>query len=278
MLIDKRHRGWIATTLLLGVAALLLYLAGTTNHPDDRRGGSLIGLWYGIIGSGLMLYAGLLSALRKVPSWWWLGARKTWLKGHIWLGLLSAVFLLCHSGFSWGNGLEVALWVVVLLTLLTGVLGLALQQIIPRLMTARFPAEAPYEQLPHLCRVLRHKADEEVAKILADPALGENARQEIGRFHRDELRPFLVERYDRTASLAQALRAEFIFANLRDLATEDGVKKALSLLESYCDERRQWGEQERFQFLLHSWLLLHVPLSVLVLVLGTAHVIASLYY
>ena len=50
------------------------------------------------------------------------------------------------------------------------------------------------------------------------------------------------------------------------------------MLEAYCDERRQWGEQERFQFLLHSWLLFHVPLSVLLLVLGAAHVFASLYY
>ena len=49
------------------------------------------GLWFGSAGSLLMIYAGLLAAHRKVPSWWFLGARKTWLRGHVWLGLLSVV-------------------------------------------------------------------------------------------------------------------------------------------------------------------------------------------
>ncbi len=54
--------------------------------PGGLTGGSLVGLWYGIIGSALMIYAGLLSLLRRVPSWWWIGSRKVWLRGHIWLG------------------------------------------------------------------------------------------------------------------------------------------------------------------------------------------------
>ena len=45
-----------------------------------------------------------------------------------------------------------------------------------------------------------------------------------------------------------------------------------------CEERRLLREQERMHFWLHSWLLVHVPLSAALLVLGAAHVVMSLYY
>ena len=44
-----------------------------------------------------MIYAGLLSAHRLFPAWWWLGMRKTWLRGHLWLGSLSVVLIACHA-------------------------------------------------------------------------------------------------------------------------------------------------------------------------------------
>lgn len=278
MLIDRHHKQWIGATLTVGLIALGFYLLVYIFTPGGLTGGSLIGMWYGIIGSGLMVYAGLLSALRKVPSWWWIGSRKVWLRGHIWLGLLSGLFLLCHSGFRWGGALEIALWVVVILTLVTGVVGLALQQIVPRLLTARFPNEAPYEQIPHLCNVLRHRADEVVAGVVKDDSVGDPVRKEIDRFYKKELRPFLLADYRRSSPLARPLHSELIFASLRDRAGDGPVRQQLVLLETYCDERRQWGEQERYHFLLHGWLLLHVPLSILVLVLGTAHAVASLYF
>ncbi len=278
MVINRRHLPWFLATLLVGIVALAVYVSAASSTPGGLTGGSLIGMGYGIIGSGLMVYAGLLSALRKVPSWWWLGTRSTWLRGHIWLGLLSSLFLLCHSGFRWGGPVELALWFAVLLTLGTGLFGLAMQQVIPRLMTARFPAEAPYEQIPHLCNVLRHRADQEVAGLLSDLAASEPFRKEIADFHHKELRPFLQVRYRRSALLARPIQVEMIFANLRKLAGEEPLRQRISLLETFCIERRQWGELERYYLLLHGWLLVHVPASVLVLVLGTAHVVASLYY
>lgn len=278
LVINRRHLPWVVATLLIGIVALAVYLYAASFTPGGLTGGSLLGMWYGIIGSGLMVYAGLLSVLRKVPSWWWLGTRSTWLRGHIWLGLLSSLFLLCHSGFRWGGPVELALWIVVIVTLGTGIFGLALQQFIPRLMTARFPDEAPYEQIPHLCDVLRHKADEEVAGLMSHAGSSEPFRKEIEHFHHKELRPFLQVRYRRSALLAKPLQVEMIFANLRKLAGEEPLRERITLLETFCNERRQWGELERYYLLLHSWLLVHVPASVLVLVLGTAHVVASLYY
>ncbi len=52
----------------------------------------------------------------------------------------------------------------------------------------------------------------------------------------------------------------------------------LTQLAGLVEERRQLVDQERAHFWLHSWLLLHVPLSAALLVLGVAHAVWSLYY
>jgi hypothetical protein len=278
LLIDATHRRWCLTTVVLGAAAVGLYLWLDGITPGGLSGGQLPGLAFGVAGSGLMLYAAALSLLRRVPSWWWIGARKSWLRGHIWLGLLSGVLILCHSGFRWGGLLEQVLLVTVLLTLATGLLGLVLQHTVPSLMLAKVPYEAPYDQIPQLCAAMRQDADDLVAAARGDKAVHPVAAERLEEFYHQEVRPFLAERYDRAAPLADASRAEAIFARLRSLHGFGTAEAQLARLRTCCDERRQFGEQERLHRLLHGWLFLHVPLSVVLLVLGLTHAVMSLYY
>lgn len=289
MLIDSTHRRWLASTILLAVIAAALYGWLDAGTPGGLSGGSTVGLWYGIIGSALMVYAGLLSALRKVPSWWWIGSRKTWLKGHIWLGLLSGVFILCHSGFHWGGVLEKALWIVFGLTLVTGLFGLFLQQFLPRMITTRVPAEGPYEQIPHLCKMMARKADRLMASTwdvdikgtminVAGSQMGIGAKVQLQEFYESQVLPFLSGPYRRSALLTKPLQAENAFGRLKALPGLAEVKAQIEEMEQLCTERRQLADQERLHQLLHGWLLFHVPLSVGLLVLGVAHAAVSLYY
>jgi hypothetical protein len=278
LLIDSTHKGWILVTGVLAIGTIALYLVVSWLTPGGLSGGSLIGLWYGLAAFGLMLYAATLSLLRRVPSWWWIGARKTWLRGHIWLGLLSVVLVVCHSGGRWGGPLEQILMALVYLTLATGVVGLALQQVLPRLITLRIPCEAPYEQIPYLCDATRRHADDVVAEGLAKPPTGHDDRTELSKFYRERVRPFLLRRYDRRSLLAHPLQAEDVFSRVRSSPGLAGYGGILDELKTCCDERRQLGEQERLHLWLHGWLLLHVPLSVALLLLSLAHAVMSLYY
>jgi hypothetical protein len=289
LLIDSTHRRWLASTILLASIAVAVYAWFYARTPGGLSGGSTVGLWYGILGSALMIYAGLLSALRKVPSWWWLGARKTWLKGHIWLGLLSGVFILCHSGFRWGGVLEKALWIVFILTLLTGLFGLFLQQFLPRLITTRVFCEGPYEQIPHLCKIMARRADRLMASIwdvpsegtvmnIAASQMGIGAKIQLQEFYESQVLPFLSGPARRSVLLAKPLQAENAFGRLKALPGLAEVKPQIEEMEQLCGERRQLAEQERLHHLLHGWLLVHVPLSVSLLVLGVAHAVVSLYY
>lgn len=278
VLIDSTHKRWIGATLIVAVAATAFYLWRYLATPGGLTGGSLVGLWYGLLGSALMIYAGALSLLRRVPSWWWIGSRKVWLRGHIWLGLLSGLFILYHSSFRWGGPLEYVLWIVLLLTLATGVLGLLLQQFVPHLLNTRIASEAPFEQIPHLCLVMRKKAETLIEDVEADAKRDADVKAELRKFFEAEVRFFLSPAYVRSSSLAHPLRAQILFARMRSTPGMGEVKEQLGQLEIYCDERRQLGEQERLHRWLHGWLLVHVPLSVVLLVLGLAHAVMSLYY
>jgi hypothetical protein len=279
LLIDSSHKRWFLATAALGVGLTALYLWLARRAPDGLTGGSPVGLWYGVGGSALMVFAGLLSALRRVPSWWWLGSRQTWLRGHIWLGLLSGVVILCHSGFRWGGPLEVVLWFVLGAVLVSGVLGLLAQQALPRAITTRVSAEGPYEQIPHLCLMMRKKADTLIDGLCPpNPgAAGEDVSPLRG-FYEEVVRPFLGPDYRRSSPLASPLRAEALFARVRSLPALAEAGEQLTTLATLCEERRQLGEQERLHYWLHAWLLVHVPLSGALLVLGLAHAILSLYY
>jgi hypothetical protein len=292
LLLDSTHKRWFWAMLVLAGCALGLWIALDRLSASRLGGGSTVGLWYGTIGSALMVYAGLLAAHRRLMRWQWLGARQTWLRGHIWLGLASAVFLLCHSGFRWGGTLERLLWVAVAGTLVTGVIGLGLQQALPRALTTRVPAEAPYEQIPHICAVMRRRADalvdavcgaEDAIAAGADTSravlgLAEDGRFQLRHFYEHDVRPFLAAHAPRRSPLCDPLRTEARFEQIGQLAGLEQAAESLAELVRLCEERRQLATQERLHFYLHAWLLLHVPLSAAVLVLGVAHVVSALYY
>jgi hypothetical protein len=54
--------------------------------------------------------------------------------------------------------------------------------------------------------------------------------------------------------------------------------KVISDVEQICDERRQLAVQQSLHRWLHSWLYLHVPLSLAFLVLVVLHAVWSLRY
>ena len=57
-------------------------------------------------------------------------------------------------------------------------------------------------------------------------------------------------------------------------ALHDTVKD----LEDICEEERQLNRQARLHYWLHGWLLLHVPLSFALLLLGAVHAVMALRY
>lgn len=184
MILDGSHRKW-------GIAAMALFLLATAGYavyvmrsPGGPRGGSVVGLLFGGTGSALMIFAGLISLRKKVPTWP-IGSAQTWLRGHIWLGLLSVPLILFHAGFRWGGPLEQVLLIVTAAVIISGLIDLGVQQFFPRQMTARVPLETFYAQIPFECRLLQLEGDVAVATacgplpVAADESVATSGRLKL---------------------------------------------------------------------------------------------------
>ncbi len=267
-------------TIVAFVLSSWLYVSYAASSPSGPSGGSWQGLGFGIAGSGLMLFAGLLAGRKKLPRLP-IGTARFWLKAHIWLGLLSVPLILFHAGFRWGGVLEQVLLLVFAIVITSGLAGLVFQQYLPRVMKESTNREAMFEQLPHVCAALRATADEQVVAICGSlfPPRDDSVREHEGlrEFYVGTVRPFLAANIDRRAPLLNASRATAIFSQMQR-ANPAFSQPTLTQLASICAERRELARQARLHRWLHYWLFVHVPVSMSLLVLAIAHIIASVYY
>jgi hypothetical protein len=310
MLIDQTHRPWAIATGAIFVAAAVLYVP-YASRAQAPSGGSWPGLAYGTAGFGMMLYAGLLGARKKVPVWR-LGRAQTWMRGHLWLGLLSLPFIVFHAGATFGGGLAAVLMWLLIVVVLSGIGGAWLQHTMPRRMLRDIPMETIYDQIDHVRAQLRAEADtvvadacgklelETVAPTARDaydhkPAgtIAENAAAAASAlastvridaeasaplrdFFTNDMRPFIAAP-SMSHPLAEPTTRALRFEKLRALVPPE-FHPALADLENICEEERQLMVQSRMHAVLHGWLLVHVPLSIALLVLAVVHIVVALRY
>jgi hypothetical protein len=286
MRIDRTHRPWLIATVALAMVSTVAYVVYAVKTPSGPRGGSALGLTFGIAGYALMLYAGLLGARKQVPTWR-IGRAQTWMRGHLWLGLLSLLLILFHGGFAFRGPLTLVLMLLFFIVIGSGILGAAIQHYVPAFMTSRVPLETIYEEIPHVRAQLREEADQLAASICgpvggagAETALVEIEHDDRERFREvylRQVRPYLADPETPEAELADPRRSGDTFQALRRLLAEP-VHGVLDDLENICEEEQQLARQIRIYRWLHAWLLVHVPLSIALLVLGAVHAVMALRY
>lgn len=263
MIIDRTHRTWIATSTSVFVLTAIGYSWYATNSPAGPRGGSAAGLMFGIAGYALMLFAGLLGARKKIPTVR-IGRAQTWMRGHLWLGLLSFPLILFHAGFAWRGPLTAILMLLLTIVILSGIAGAVLQHFVPRMMTAQVPMETIYEEIPHVRAQLLEEADQLVDSASA-MEIEHDDKARFAEIYRTKIRPQLERP---PADLIASIRSSAPIA----------FYPALDQMEGICEEQRQLNRQTRLYHWLHAWLLVHVPISIALLVLGGVHAVVALRY
>jgi len=312
--IDKTQRGWAIASLLILAVFTAVYVAYAVHAPEGARGGSTLGLAFGVIGFGFMIFAALLGARKRVPVWR-IGRAQAWMRGHLWLGLLSLPVILFHGGFHFGGTLTSVLMWLLIITVVSGVFGAVLQHYVPRVMTADVQLETIYDEIGNVRKLLREEADRGVEALCGSLGLGKSAKEEeqraggfsaaramtatssgaavaaaaetvvlsegecapLRKFYLSEMRPFLVRPKQRGSRLGDADKAQGVFSGLRTLMPQT-AQATLQDLEDICDEARQLVRQEQLHHLLHGWLLVHIPLSLALILLGAVHAVMALRY
>jgi hypothetical protein len=326
MRMDKTQRGWALASLAFLAIFAGVYFLYAFESPQGPRGGSTVGLTFGIIGFGFMIFAALLGARNRVPTWR-VGRAQAWMRGHLWLGILALPIILFHGGFHFGGTLTRVLMWLLIITVFSGVFGAALQHYVPRVMTSDVPLETIYDEIGRVRSLLREEADRAVESLCGSLGLGKTSSEEgqraggftalrtmaasavplrtsaavsagasaavaaapeiillseeesapLRRFYLNEMRPFLERPKQRGQRLGDAAKTSSAFAGLRTLLPAT-AHVTLADLEDICDEARQLTRQERLHHWLHGWLLLHIPLSLALILLGAVHAVMALRY
>ena len=305
MRIDETHRKWFIGSVAGLVVAAVVYIP-YSRSAQGASGGTVLGLIYGSIASAFMLFAGLLGARKKVPIWR-VGRAQAWMRGHLWLGFLSFPLILLHSGFRFGNGLTKGLMWLFVVVFVSGIVGAVLQHFMPRLETQRVPLETIYEQIGRVrsqlvaeaqilveeaCAALAGSVSQATEQQRAESAsagtmggltvasaleVDEGAGAELKEFFRREMQPYIVEGGPRGMALADRNLSQNMFQQLR-LLLPPNLHPSVSDLENICEEKRELDQQTRYHRILHAWLLVHIPASYALLLLGAVHAVMALRY
>ena len=306
----RPHVPWIIGCGLAASAAAAWFLAESIGLAAWPSGGSRVGLVLGL-GAGLICWFEFLLWPRKKMRTWRIGTVQLWLRAHIWLGLLALPLAIMHTGFRLGGPLSAATIIVFVLVIASGAWGLLMQQLIPSRILDLVPAETIVSQIPHLSRLAAHDAARLVSAVCGDSQDDEpdnydnylviGASRHVGAlqgrvlmtraapqepipdslvlrsYFQNSLKPYLLSGRAGFPGLAQSRQADEYFAELRTHMPV-AAHPAIAALADLCDQRRQWDRQAWLHGWLHAWLLIHLPLSVLLMILLSAHVVWALKY
>jgi hypothetical protein len=308
----RPHVPWIAGCVIAAAGALVWFLVESVGQSAWPSGGSRVGLALGVAAGLICLFEFLLWPRKKLRTWR-IGPVQWWLRAHIWLGLLVVPLAVLHSGFRLGGPLSAATMLVLVIVIVSGVWGLAMQQFLPSRMLDLVPAETIVSQIPHLSGLAARDGARLVAAVCGDQSTDDDedgdlathlvvgAVRQVGAlqgrvlltaaapsepvpeseslraFFDGSARPYLLSGKAGCPGLAGERAARAWFLEVR-AGLPPAAHPAVAALEDLCSQRRQWDRQAWLHGWLHAWLLAHLPLSVLLMGLLAAHVVWALMY
>jgi len=244
MRMDRTQRGWAFASLAILAISATVYAAYALNAPQGPRGGSSIGLIFGIVGFGFMIFAALLGARKRVPTWR-IGRAQAWMRGHLWLGFLALPILLFHGGFHFGGTLTRVLMWLLIITVFSGVFGAVLQHYIPRVMTSDVPLETIYDEIENVRTLLLEEADRAVESLCGSMGLRNTSVEEIQRAGGfSALRPIAAASAPLRTSAAVSAGASAAVAAAPEIVLLSEVESA-PLRRFYIQELRPFLENQR---------------------------------
>jgi Fe-S-cluster-containing dehydrogenase component/CRP-like cAMP-binding protein len=258
----------------LAVTAAIVWSLNRLNL-DDRLGGSWLTVrWItGLIGLGgiavVMTYPMRKQVYRRRA-----GALRYWMLSHVYIGILAGIVLLIHGGVSTGGLLTSLLMLSFDAVILTGLFGIAVYLIAPRIMTS-------IELEPLLVEDLRARRDE-LQRTLAD--IGKKSDESLREFVRKKVRGqvfslgYLLRQYIKREQLSSLLAsARERYERAATGLDPESRQLLLEAIEATVTLRRVDSLIYLHQ-LLKLWLAPHVITTALMLVLMVVHIIQVVFF
>jgi len=237
------------------------------------HGGSRWGLAYGSIGFFLCF----LLAFFGIRKRWYrstFGTVEQWMQSHIYLGILVLVILIFHTGGRFNDKVAVATLILVAIVVASGVLGAILYVTVPRMLTeveSNLTVGEISEQLNQLSKQMARIASGRSApfqriynQLIREDAPGWLAGWRL-LFRR--MRRGTTRTADWTNLLALVQKDE-----------QDEIRQLLVVSRQRKEMLIRLIYQQRYKNVLESWLYIHIPFTILLLLFAMIHVAAAFYY
>lgn len=309
MKLDRSHTPWAIIVGAITLVCTALYFGALStagrvpllgiplpewlldsSSPRNTVGAKPLGLTFGILAFLIFLFASSLG-VRKKRRLWRIGNVQLWLKAHIWLTILTIPLVLFHCGFKLGGLHTSVLFWLYAIVMVSGFFGLAMQHFLPHIMMERLPREWVYEQIPNVrasmfegALAFTKQLDDTLAAKPAAAAgssgtitAADASPKIILEFLRGDLMPFLADTNAKKTRLAERRTSDEVFKLLR-VNVSDGYRPQVDELRAWADDHRMMAYQEHLHHWLHGWLVIHVPVSFLLLVWTVWHIFITFTY
>jgi Fe-S-cluster-containing hydrogenase component 2 len=269
----------LGESLLRAYAPTMSYLFHTLSHDPQfvdqptelilekviNRAGDQLSTYCGLVGTGFMIIAAVYPIFRRIKVFRWLASNTMWFDFHLMTGTVGPMFIMLHSVLKLDTWVSSAFWSMVIVVV-SGFLGRYLYTQVPELASGVELEELDHERFFQLHRprltVPMAEIDRELAAQRANAhlvamspsmlrALWWLVFQDIFRI------PRTWARRSRLAQLGVDRKTR------RELARR--AQRMIVIARSQV-------VAPKAQLLLNSWKRVHVPFTILLTILATAHI------
>lgn len=263
---------WISAASATG---LVLHYFFSYQSRTVAYGGSVEGLLYGVAGTGLiavLMYLGIRRRSYASST----GTLQGWVSAHVYLGLLTLLVIPMHAGFRFGWDVHTLAFVLLVVVVLSGVVGLFLYRTIPGRLTS-------YEAGQQA-----DKIDPEMARLLSDMrALVKDKSDVLVQIYKDEVATSQNRAPKGWSLLLQGQGSDLLAVRSADLAKKVSAippedQATFQILSQLLLKKTQLEvnllRQMQLRNALQAWLYVHVPVSIAMVFAVGVHLIAVFLY
>jgi len=265
MLWTERYGSPVLWSLLLvvgSIAAVVFFRPCWDN--DTCTGGASPGIFFGIAGFAGIVFS-MFYTLRKDLPRFSMFPLQDWLYGHVVVGTLSLVLVVAHSGFRLNNVVAAIALLFLVITVISGVVGLFLFYLVPRKQAQN---ETSVLLPDDLCRRLS-RLHEEISEICS-------GREGVFLRVYNEL---VIPLY-RTEVGKSAPPLADVSSWAEDAPPEES-ERFMNLavkVEEVHDTLVLLGRHMKFRWIIRGWLMVHIPATIGLLVFTITHLISMFWY
>lgn len=267
---------WISLSAVL-LSCIFYYL---DESVGGRNGGTVLGYTLGTISTTAILYL-MWYGIRKRSYYSKMTTLKAVLSSHIWIGIALVFIVPLHAGFSFHFNIHTMAYVLMLLTIATGVWGVVIFRRYPYALSSQRGGGTIAQLAAGIFNIAEDIKNLEAGK-------GKGRSNEFIRIVHELKLPETKSIVMRILSLGNEAKGndakiidEEKMANIIQALPSEEQGDAISLVLAYNKKislETKIKQETRALFLLKAWLYLHIPLSFSLCAALFIHIFSVFYY